>query len=80
MILKNLKISRLFATTFNVILRRERSELSGESMNIMAIYYGNTTCDAAKSKKCLRDVELNDIRDSCNFCAEQKFCSIAVKF
>lgn len=46
----------------------------------MAIYYGNTTCDAAKSKKCLRDVELNDIRDSCNFCAEQKFCSIAVKF
>ena len=45
-----------------------------------AIYYGNTTCDAAKSKKCLRDVELNDIRDSCNFCAEQKFCSIAVKF
>ena len=46
----------------------------------LAIYYGNTTCDAAKSKKCLRDVELNDIRDSCNFCAEQKFCSIAVKF
>ena len=45
-----------------------------------AIYYGNTTCDAAESKKCLRDVELNDIRDSCNFCAEQKFCSIAVKF
>ena len=45
-----------------------------------AVYYGNTTCDAAKSKKCLRDVELNDIRDSCNFCAEQKFCSIAVKF
>ena len=45
-----------------------------------AIYYGNTTCDAAKSKKCLRDVELSDIRDSCNFCAEQKFCSIAVKF
>ena len=45
-----------------------------------AIYYGNTTCDVAESKKCLRDVELNDIRDSCNFCAEQKFCSIAVKF
>lgn len=45
-----------------------------------AIYYSNTTCDAAKSKKCLRNVELNDIRDSCNFCAEQKFCSIAVKF
>ena len=37
MILKNLKISRLFATTFNVILRRERSELSGESRNIMAL-------------------------------------------
>ena len=45
-----------------------------------AIYYGNTICDAAEAKKCLRDVELNDIRDSCNFCAEQKFCSIAVKF
>lgn len=45
-----------------------------------ATYYGNTTCGTTKSQKCLRNVSLSDIRDSCNFCAEQKFCSIAVKF
>lgn len=45
-----------------------------------AVYYGNTTCDTTKSQKCLRNVSLSDIRDSCNFCAEQKLCSIAVKF
>ena len=45
-----------------------------------AVYYGNTTCDTTKSQKCLRNVSLSDIRDSCNFCAKQKLCSIAVKF
>ncbi len=35
--LKNRIVSRLSASALNVILRRERSELSGESRNIMAI-------------------------------------------
>ena len=48
MILKNLKnclVSRLFSSARSVILRRERSELSGESRNIMAIFLneGNST-------------------------------------
>ncbi len=36
--LKNCLGVRLFSSTLNVILRRERSELSGESRNFMAIF------------------------------------------
>lgn len=47
-----------------------------------SIYRGKSTCVANLSgkRKCLVSATLSDIKKSCDFCADNKNCAIAVKF
>ena len=47
-----------------------------------AVYRGKSTCVANLSgnNKCLISATLSDIKKSCDFCADNKTCAIAVKF
>ena len=79
---KNSTVDRLCLDLFNNILLPIESSVSRvlvlTSKSYFAIYYGKNSCTS--SRKCLKDAALSDIRNSCDFCAENKGCSIAVKF
>ena len=79
---KNSTVDRLCVVLFNNILLPIGSSVSEvlvlNNKSNFAVYYGQNRCTS--SRMCLKDVTLSDIRNSCDFCAENKGCSIALKF